>query len=156
VIGFLGMTEVGFYHLTKTPLPYALLRLLEKILESGKRVVVRTDTVERLDFLNSALWTNDAASFLPHGTDKDGKGDQQPIWLTIDSTNPNDAEVLILTEGADGSAYEKYERCLEIFDGNDDKAVVAARERWKNYSDHGFGLTYWKQTESGRWEKGTE
>ena len=150
------MTEIGFYHLTKTPLPDALLRLLEKILASGKRVVVRTDSVERVDFLNSTLWTSDTASFLPHGTDKEGNGPQQPIWLTTDFTNPNDAEVLILTEGADETAYEDYERCLEIFNGNDDKAVVAARERWKTYYDRGLSLTYWKQTESGRWEKAAE
>ena len=59
------MTEIGFYHLTKTSLPDALLRLLEKILASGKRVVVRTGSVERVKFLNDALWTIDAASFLP-------------------------------------------------------------------------------------------
>lgn len=147
------MTEIGFYHLTKTPLSDALLRLLEKILTSGKHAVVRTNSEERVDFLNDALWTSDAASFLPHGTEKEGKGSQQPIWLTTDSTNPNDAEVLILTEGADGALYEDYEHCLEIFDGNDDQAVVAARRRWKDYSNSGFSLTYWQQTESGSWEK---
>ncbi len=150
------MTEIAFYHLTKTPLPDALLRLLEKILASGKRVIVRTSSLERLEFLNSALWTTDAASFLPHGSDQEGNGARQPIWLTTDLTNPNDAEVLILTEGADGTAYEDYERCLEIFNGNDDKAVVVARERWKTYHDRGLSLTYWKQTESGRWKKAAD
>tara|TARA_A100001037_G_scaffold167555_1_gene150638 strand:+ start:345 stop:797 length:453 start_codon:yes stop_codon:yes gene_type:complete len=150
------MTEIAFYHLTKTPLPDALLRLLEKILASGKCVIVRTSSSERLEFLNSALWTTDAASFLPHGSDQEGNGARQPIWLTTDSANPNDAEVLILTEGADGDAYQDYERCLEIFDGNDDESVVAARERWKNYSDLGLSLTYWKQKENGHWEKAEE
>ena len=150
------MTEIGFYHLTKTPLADALLRLLEKILTSGKHVVVRTDSAERVDFLNGALWTIDAASFLPHGTDKEGNGVQQPIWLTAEFANPNDAEVLILTDGADGTAYQDYERCLEIFDGNDDEAVVAARERWRKFNDLDFNLTYWKQRESGRWEKAIE
>ena len=150
------MTEIGFYHLTKTSLPNALFRLLEKILASGKRVVVRTGSVERVKFLNDALWTIDAASFLPHGTDKEGNGVQQPIWLTADFTNPNDAEVLILTDGADGTAYQEYDRCLEIFDGNDDEAVVAARKRWRKFNDLGLSLTYWKQIESGRWEKAIE
>ena len=147
------MTEIGFYHLTKTPLPDALLGLLEKILASGKRVIIRTGSEERVEFLNNALWTRDAASFLPHGTDKEGKGARQPVWLTTDALNPNDAEVLILTDGADGASYEDYERCIEIFDGNDNQAVVAARGRWKDYHDSGLSLTYWQQIESGRWEK---
>jgi DNA polymerase-3 subunit chi len=112
--------------------------------------------VERVEFLNDALWTIDAASFLPHGADKEGNGVQQPIWLTAEFTNPNDAEVLILTDGADGTAYQDYERCLEVFDGNDDEAVVAARERWRKFNDLGLSLTYWKQIESGRWEKAIE
>ncbi len=62
------MTEVGFYHLTKTPLDQALLRLLEKVLKADKRAVVRTSSEERVEFLNGALWTIDSASFLPHGT----------------------------------------------------------------------------------------
>tara|TARA_B100001142_G_scaffold319061_1_gene362039 strand:+ start:656 stop:1108 length:453 start_codon:yes stop_codon:yes gene_type:complete len=150
------MTEIGFYHLTKTSLPDALFRLLEKILASGKRVVVRAGSVERVEFLNDALWTIDAASFLPHGTDKEGNGFKQPIWLTAEFTNPNDAEVLILTDGADGAAYQDFDRCLEIFDGNDNEAVIAARERWRKFKDRGLSLTYWKQIESGRWEKAFE
>ena len=150
------MTKIGFYHLTKTPLSDALLSLLEKILGSGKRAVVRTSSEERVDFLNDALWTADAASFLPHGTQKEGYPSHQPVWLTDDAENPNDAEVLILTDGADTASFEDYDRCLEIFDGNDGQAVIAARERWKKYKDTGFSLTYWQQTESGRWEKMAE
>jgi DNA polymerase-3 subunit chi len=42
---------------------------------------------------------------------------------------------------------------LEIFDGNSDDAVAAARTRWKAHKDAGHELTYWKQDEGGRWEK---
>ncbi|MBK18007.1 MAG: DNA polymerase III subunit chi [Rhodospirillaceae bacterium] len=150
------MTEIGFYHLTRTPLEHALLKLLEKATAAGKRVVVRTSSDERLSFLNGALWTVDAASFLPHGSEKEGNPSQQPVWLTTDTNNPNDAEVLILTDSAESTSYETYERCLEIFDGNNEVAVTAARERWKNYSAVDCNLTYWQQTESGGWKKKTE
>ena len=96
------MTEVGFYHLTKTPLDHALLRLLEKVLMAGKRAVVRTSSEERVEFLNGALWTIDSASFLPHGTNKEGNPSRQPVWITKDNDNPNKAEVLVLTDGCIG------------------------------------------------------
>jgi DNA polymerase-3 subunit chi len=147
------MTDIGFYHLTKTPLEQALLRLLEKAVGAGKRAVVRTSSEERVTFLNGALWTNDATSFLPHGTQKEGNADQHPIWLTAEIENPNRADVLVLTDGADTTSYETYDRCLEIFDGNNDESVVAARERWKTYKEAGCSLTYWQQNDGGGWEK---
>ena len=60
------VTEIGFYHLTCTPLERALPKLLEKVLASGARAVVRAGSDERVEFLNGALWTYQPASFLPH------------------------------------------------------------------------------------------
>ena len=49
----------------------------------------------------------------------------------------------------------EYERCFELFDGNDSQAVDAARGRWQAYKDAGHALTYWQQTVRGGWkEKG--
>jgi DNA polymerase-3 subunit chi len=41
----------------------------------------------------------------------------------------------------------------EIFDGSDEDAVTAARARWKTLKESGHDLAYWRQTESGGWEK---
>ena len=43
-----------------------------------------------------------------------------------------------------------------MFDGHDDEAVSAARQRWKAHKDSGHALTYWQQTERGGWEKKAE
>jgi DNA polymerase-3 subunit chi len=48
--------------------------------------------------------------------------------------------------------WQNFERCFELFDGNDDAAVQAARERWKNYKEAGHITTYWQQGERG-WEQ---
>jgi DNA polymerase-3 subunit chi len=150
------MTEIGFYHLTRTPLERALPRLLEKALAAGKRAVVRAGSDERVEFLNAALWTYDPASFLPHGTAKEGEAARQPIWLTAAAENPNGARILVLTDGATADDPGDYERCLEMFDGRDQQAVDAARARWRGYRESGHVLAYWQQTESGGWEKKAE
>lgn len=147
------MTEIGFYHLTRTPLANALPKLLERVLAAGKRAVVRVGSAERVEFLNSALWTYDPASFLPHGAAREGDAPDQPIWLTAGDDNPNAAEVLVLTDGAQAGDLGGWERCLEMFDGNDPAAVEAARTRWKAYKEAGHVLTYWQQAERGGWEK---
>lgn len=147
------MTDIGFYHLTRSPLERALPKLLEKVFESGARAVVMAGSEERVGALNGLLWTYDQASFLPHGSAKEGEAVNQPIWLTTDDENPNDAGILVLTDGATSDRVDGYDRCLEMFDGQDPEAVAAARARWKTYKDAGHGLTYWQQNERGGWEK---
>jgi len=147
------MTDIGFYHLTRTPLERALPKLLEKVIGAGKRAVVRAGSTERVDFLNAALWTYDPASFLPHGSAREGEAAEQPIWLTEQTDRPNDAQILILTDNVTADDVDEFERCLEMFDGRDQEAVTAARTRWRGYSDAGHKLTYWQQTSTGGWEK---
>ena len=146
------MAEIGFYHLGTTPLDRALPKLLERALAGGFRVVVLAGSAERVDHLDAVLWTYDEASFLPHGTARDGNAERQPIWLTSDDEPPpNGATMLVLTDGVRSSRLDDYKRCLDIFDGSDD-SVAAARERWKTAKAAGHALTYWQQTTSG-WEK---
>jgi DNA polymerase-3 subunit chi len=148
------MTDIGFYHLITSPLERALPRLLEKVLEGRKRAVVLCATQERLDFLNSTLWTLGKGSFIPHGTSQEGFAEDHPIWLTLQDENPNGAQFLIQLEGAESPSLATYERCLDLFDGADELAVKAARTRWKRYKNEGHNITYWMQTASGGWEKG--
>jgi len=147
------MTDIGFYHLTRTPLERALPKLLEKVVGAGKRAVVRAGSTERVDFLNTALWTYDPASFLPHGTAREGEAAEQPVWLTVQTDRPNDAEILILTDNVAADDVDDFERCLEMFDGRDQEAVAAARSRWRGYKEAGHKLTYWQQTGQGGWEQ---
>ena len=147
------MTEIGFYHLTRSPLEVALPRLLEKVLGAGLRAVVRAGSPERVEFLNAALWTYDPASFLSHGTAREGEAASQPIWLTAGEDGPNAAQVLVLTDGVTAGDVADFERCLELFDGRDADAVEAARRRWLAYREAGHTLTYWQQTPRGGWEQ---
>ena len=147
------MTDIGFYHLTRTPLERALPKLLEKVVGAGKRAVVRAGSTERVDFLNTALWTYDPASFLPHGTAREGEAAEHPIWLTDQTDCPNDAQILILTDNVTADDVGNFERCLEMFDGRDQQAVDSARSRWRGYIDTGHNLAYWQQTEQGGWEQ---
>ena len=147
------MAEIGFYHLTTTPLERALPKLLEKAVGTGQRIVVMAGSEERVEALNALLWTYDPASFLPHGSARDGNAAAQPIWLTAKDENPNNAAILVLADGASSARVGDYARCLEMFDGNDDAAVEQARIRWKAYLADGHALTYWQQNDRGGWEK---
>jgi DNA polymerase-3 subunit chi len=146
------MSEIRFYHLTRTRLEVALPELLEKTLERNWRAVVMTGSSERAEHLAELLWTYRGESFLPHGTAKDGCAENQPIWLTAADETPNGAEVLFLTEGAASNQMGAYRLICELFDGNDPSAVAAARVRWTAYKEDGHEMSYWKQSEKG-WAK---
>ncbi len=146
------MAEIAFYHLQRSPLDAVLPKLLQRTLDQGKRALVLAGSEDRVENLSSLLWTADPGSWLPHGTLKDGRPEDQPIWLSSSHHNTNSATFLFLTDGSETDPAE-YERCFDLFDGNDDSAVAAARERWKKLKEAGHTLTYWQQNERGAWEK---
>lgn len=145
------MTEIRFYHLTRTTLEAALPLMLEKTLERGQRAVVMAGSQERVEALNALLWTYRRESFLPHGSASDGFADRQPIWLTAEDENPNQAQVLFLTDGATSQAAASFALCVVLFDGNDQAALAAARDHWHSFKSGGHAVTYWQQDERGRW-----
>jgi len=147
------LTEIRFYHLTRTPLERALPQLLEKAVADGTRAVVMAGSEERVEALTVALWIYADRSFLPHGNRRDGRPHLQPIWLTTVDENPNDAALLVLTDGAVSERVGQYQRCLDLFDGRDAAAVEAARRRWKSWKEAGHELIYWYQDEEGRWQQ---
>ncbi len=146
-------TEVNFYHLTKASLEDALPRLLVKTLQAGERAVVMLGSPERVDALNTHLWTFDPNGFLPHGSMKDGEAARQPVWLTHLDENPNGANFLFVADRAKSEKVDRFKRCFELFDGRDEEAVADTRERWKTYKAAGHTVAYWQQTASGGWEK---
>ncbi len=146
------MTEMRFYHLQRSPLEKVLPKLLETSLERGWRAVVIARSDERVEALNALLWTRDRDGFLPHGTKREGHAERQPVWLTTDEENPNDAQVAFLVDGAEIEKPETFDLCCELFDGRDDEAVARARAHWKAAQSAGHEVTYWQQTDKG-WEK---
>jgi len=147
------MTEVRFYHLQKQTLDQALPLILEKVYSTGKNALVKMLDDKEVIRMNDHLWAYKPASFIPHGCPKTGNAKHQPIWLTADNDNPNNAETLILTQGRTEETIDQFGLVCEMLDGRNDTAITEARARWKEYKDKGFSVTYWFQSESGKWEK---
>ena len=97
------MAEIGFYHLTRMPLDKALPKLLGRVLEGGGRAMVLCGGAERVAALDAALWLSSDPDWLPHGTERTGNADLQPIWLTETDAPaagaPSGARFLFLLHG---------------------------------------------------------
>ncbi|CDZ47939.1 DNA polymerase III subunit chi [Neorhizobium galegae] len=147
------MTEVLFYHLTESKLEDALPALLEKSVERGWKVAVQTSGDVRRDVLDAHLWTFREDSFLPHGTDASPMAEAQPVLLTSAAENGNGATVRFLVDGAEPPPIADYDRIVFMFDGYDAVQLDNARAQWKKLKGEGHALTYWQQSEEGRWVK---
>ncbi len=145
--------EIWFYHLQHWSLERALPSLLEKTRERGWRALVRCGSPERLQALDAHLWTYRDDGFLPHGVAGGGDEAGQPILLTDAMDNSNGAEALFLIDRAELGDPQGFERCILVFDGNDQDAVSAARDEWKKAKEQDLEVSYWQQTSSGGFEK---
>jgi DNA polymerase-3 subunit chi len=152
------MTEILFYHLERRSLDDVLPGLIEKTMERGWRALIRTDSAERADAIDTLLWTYDDQSFLPHAQSGDGDPARQPVLVTVEEGHPNAANVLFLVGGAappawDSPAAKNLTRIVVMFDGRDPAAVETARAAWKDAKAAGHDVTYWKENPTGKWEK---
>jgi DNA polymerase-3 subunit chi len=144
------MSDIGFYHLTRSTLSQALPQLLVRTLAAGQRALVLGPSVPALDALSTALWEQPA--WLPHGVAADGDPDLQPIWLSTDPEPLNGARYLFLVDGAGTDRLGDFDRVFDLFDGNNEASLAGARLRWKAARDGGHAVAYWQQTERG-WQK---
>ncbi len=153
----ISKTEVLFYHLERQPLEDVLPVLIERTLERRWRAVIQTANAERVEALDTLLWTYKDDSFVPHGTAKSGNAALQPIYLTADDDNPNSATVRFMVDGATferpAEQVPSYMRVVQLFDGQDVQALQHARALWKAVKAAGADVTYWQQSTIGRWEK---
>lgn len=149
------MTTIHFYHLTSSPMERALPKLLEKCYGSGHHTLLVVEA-GRLEAMNEWLWTYDPASFLPHGTEKNGQGEQHPILLSEEMPAremAGDNKILCITNGLSVDEPGNYARVIDMFDGQQPERLQEARNRWKNYKEQNLSLVYHQQQPSGSWQQ---
>lgn len=150
-------SEIRFYHLQRMPLEKAVTMILRRVVDRDQRAVVVGNDAARLEMLDTHLWTSPPNDFVAHGRAGDpamkGLEEQQAVWLDGEVNTPNNPQILLQIDGAETQPAEigSIEICCDLFDGNNDSAVAAARDRWKRYRDGGYRLTYWQETEQGGW-----
>ena len=153
------MTEVLFYHLEKRSLDDVLPELVERALARRWRALIRTESADRAEAIDTLLWTFSDESFLPHAQAGDRDPASQPVLITVEPGNPNRADVLFLVGGATPEIWNEdaasLARVVVLFDGRDAVALSAARAAWMQAKEFGHDTTYWKQSPHGKWEKQT-
>lgn len=143
--------RVDFYHMVRSALDQVVPVLTERAAGNGKRILICTALPEMAAHLDSLLWTYRPDSWLPHGLAGGGFESEQPVLISTDGENLNKADIVMLTDGGSLREIQSFERCLTLFDGNDETAILSARELWKEVVAAGHEAYYWAQNEAGKW-----
>lgn len=148
------MTEILFYQLLQRSLETVLPNLVERSIKKGWNVIIQCGSEERLKNLDDWLWTFSDDSFLAHGIASQNDAAEQPILLTLNSDNPNKAQIRFLVDNVEEPEdSSQYERIVIIFNGRFEDSLKSARNQWKRCKEKGFTVTYWAQNEQGQWIK---
>lgn len=149
-----AMTTIQYYQLLSSPLTQTVPKLVGSALAAGHRAVIAGDTDAQLRGLSDALWSQDPASFLPHGLAADGQAAAQPVYLTCDcDENPNGADIFLALAGRRPGNFSRYVKLLDLFDGNDEAALDAARARYRADREAGRSLQFFRQQPGGGWAR---
>lgn len=133
------MTEIAFHFNVPDKLVYSC-RLLRKAYLSGAKVVVTAEPAV-LTQLDQLLWSFSATEFVPHCrlTAEAGTLTATPVLLAESLTAiPNHGVVVNLGHGVPDQ-FERFERLIEVVTQADSDRL-AARSRWKHYTDRGYTM----------------
>ena len=142
------MTEIAFHFNVTDKLVYGC-RLLRKAYLSGANVVVTAEP-EVLAQLDELLWSFSPTEFVPHCRTSAPENSLAGTPVTLAESladGPHHGVLVNLGQGAPGG-FERFERVIEVVTQADDDRL-AARSRWKYYSDRGYSMRRHDLTSTG-------
>lgn len=148
------MSELWFYHLTRSRMEQVLPLLVERALTKDWRVAIRVGEAAMVSRVDDLLWqAAPPERFLPHGLADAADASLHPVVIGQGDVATNQPDYLIALGGAAVSPEEcaALQRAVLLFDGQDQAALSAARAQWRSFAAAGVGLQYWSQ-ESGAWQ----
>lgn len=139
---------VDFYQLGGLASDKVIAAIAGKVLGDGGRMLVVADDEVALARLDRLLWSEDGASFLPHGIAGGVDDARQPILLSTSEDSPNQARNILIADGLWRDSALTYDRAFFLFT---EPQVADARLAWKLLSGReGVERRYWAN-EGGKW-----
>ena len=139
---------VDFYQLGGLAADKVIAAIAGKILSDEGRLLIVDEDEAALARLDRLLWSEDSASFLPHGLAGGVDDARQPVLLSTSEDSPNQARNMLIADGRWRDSALTYERAFFLFA---EPQVEDARLAWKLLSGRdGVERRYWAN-EGGKW-----
>ena len=143
--------RVDFYQMSRDPAPAVAAMLAKKTRGAGGRLLVVAAERDQLAAISEAMWESAPEDFLANGLAGGEHDARQPILLSSEVVNANDAGFLLLADGEWRDPGTGFSRVMLLFDG---ATIDGARGVWRELGKaDGVERRYWKQ-QGGRWIEG--
>ncbi len=139
-------SEVNFYQaddvVTKSIAP-----LLLKVLEEKKRALIFCNNPQQMKEIDASLWSYGRNKFIPHVliSDKEFDLKRQPIVLSSEEENPNDAHYLVFLNEPSSSFAAGFERVFYFFEEGNFNTAKTLAQKMKPKNSY--------KKEDGKWVK---
>jgi DNA polymerase-3 subunit chi len=139
---------VDFYQLGGLSADRVIASIAGKVFADGGRLLIVDADEAALARLDRLLWSEDSASFLPHGLSGGADDARQPILLSTSEDAPNQARNMLIADGQWRDSALTYDRAFFLFG---EPHLQHARLSWKLLSGReGVERRYWAN-EGGKW-----
>jgi DNA polymerase IIIc chi subunit len=141
--------EVNFYQVDDI-IYKSIAPLLIKVLDENKKALIYCQDEKQISEIDDGLWSFSKTKFVPHGT-KDTKlePEKQPIFITNQLENSNQAEYLLMLGEAEEKFLKQFSKIFYFFGSGE---TADARKLWAKYKKQSFTLNFYKKAD-GVWVK---
>ena len=135
----MGKARVEFVNLGKARVDAlrAAARLAAFHYHNGRRVLILARDQDEAQELDQALWTLDAASFIPHAPAGGPDQEREPVLIATEPRNVNQARVLILTHPLEEPPLEDFSHLVQLVPPREGPELTACRELYRRLQGQG-------------------
>lgn len=153
--------EFNFYlvpNLIENGIAKAIAPLLLKILEENKKILIYSKDTTLINSLDNGLWSFGKNKFIPHITIFDQEFERQnipltkqPIVITNEEKNSNQADYLVLLDQADTKFVSNFPRIFYFSDASNNDLAKKIKTDYQEITEN-FNC-YKKDPTSQKWVK---
>jgi DNA polymerase IIIc chi subunit len=149
------LKEINFYCIEED-FNLFLYSFLFKLINNDKRVLIYIDSQDnKIENLNSFLWSHRKTDFLPHLLDTDKGAKETPIVISKNKINKNNADFLLITDFIDDKDFlDSFEKIFYLYSPINIKIRENSKNVWENYKKMDYELVFLKK-DLGKWVKST-
>lgn len=163
------MKQISFYQTIEDLADKTFCQLIEKCYSSNLKVVIFTADIQMQEYYDRLLWIYSPKKFIPHGTKYDDFPELQPIYITPELENPNQASILVMIKQTPTiilnlllpkqdnpiSSVESlnFERAIIVYNGSESSNFNKLINEIRTLKNSNFSIDYFKQEINGGWVK---
>jgi DNA polymerase IIIc chi subunit len=124
--------EINFYEVDEGVVK-AMGPILLKILDEMKNAFIFIKNLEKIKEIDASLWSYGRSKFIPHVTifDKDFESEKQPILISNEEKNLNNADYLIFLDEPNQDFLKEFSRSFYFFENSPNCSNIKADNFYK-------------------------